>query len=103
VTDQLLTARMVSEMLGVSVETVLRWAAARKLPSIRLSSRAIRFRESAIEEWIAERERGATGREGDSHPDGRAQLGAYAGVHLPVTAIPPPKRGDNRGEDLDAC
>jgi excisionase family DNA binding protein len=96
VTGRLLTARAVSEMLEVSVETVLRWASAGKLPSIRLSSRAIRFRESAIEEWIAERERGATGREGESHHDGRAQPGAYASVSSSVRAITPRECGDNR-------
>jgi excisionase family DNA binding protein len=90
VSDSLLTARAVSEMLELSVETVLRWAAAGKLPSIRLSSRAIRFRESAIEAWLAERERGATGREGDSQPDGRAHAGAYAAISSVVTANPPP-------------
>jgi excisionase family DNA binding protein len=97
VTDRLVTARAVSKMLDVSVETVLRWAASGKLPSIRLSSRAIRFRESAIEEWIVERERGATGREGVSHHDGRALVGGYSGVTSMASAITPPEGGDNRG------
>jgi len=98
----LLTARAVAETLDVSVETVLRWAASGRLPSIKLSSRAIRFRDAAIEAWIQERERGATGREGDSHHDGRAHPGGYStdsrnAVPSLVTAITPPEGGDNRG------
>jgi excisionase family DNA binding protein len=97
VTDVLVTARVVAERLEVSVETVLRWAAVGKLPSVRLSSRAIRFRQSAIDEWIAERERGAAPRGGDTQPGGRAHLRAYAPLLSSVTPNPPRDRGDNRG------
>jgi excisionase family DNA binding protein len=63
VTDRLLTAREVAERLGLSIETVLRWAATEKLPSFELSTRAIRFRESEIDAWIEAQKRGATDRE----------------------------------------
>ena len=45
----LLTARAVAEHLGVSSETVLRWARRGDLPVIRLPGGAVRFREDEIE------------------------------------------------------
>jgi excisionase family DNA binding protein len=67
-TERLLTARELSEWLGVSPETVLRWTRARKVPAVRLPSRAVRYRESDIEAWVAERVRpvhtGATSKAG---------------------------------------
>jgi excisionase family DNA binding protein len=39
-------------MLGVSNKTVLRWALEGELPSIRLSNRAIRFRDDQLEDWL---------------------------------------------------
>jgi excisionase family DNA binding protein len=60
----LLTAREVGELLGVSPETILRWARAGKLPAVRLPSGAIRFREVDLDEWIADR---ATSRNPDMH------------------------------------
>jgi excisionase family DNA binding protein len=51
----LLTAREVSDVLGVSTETVLRWTRRGELPAIRLPSGQIRFRESDLEGWIEER------------------------------------------------
>jgi len=55
VSDRLLTARQVADMLGVSAETVLRWTRRGELPAIRLPGGAIRFRESALDGWLAER------------------------------------------------
>lgn len=55
--DRLLTGREVAERLNVSTKTVLRWALEGEIPSIRLSNRAIRFREPAIEQWLVNRER----------------------------------------------
>lgn len=54
-TGQLLTAREVAGQLGLSIETVLRWARDGRLPALQLSSRAIRFREAEIDAWVAER------------------------------------------------
>jgi excisionase family DNA binding protein len=51
-TEPLLTARELSEWLGVSPETVLRWTRARKVPAVRLPGGALRYREEAIEAWI---------------------------------------------------
>jgi excisionase family DNA binding protein len=55
VTERLLTARELSEWLGVSSETILRWTRARKLPAVRMPGGAIRFRGVDIERWVAER------------------------------------------------
>jgi excisionase family DNA binding protein len=55
VTERLLTARELADRLGVSVETVLRWARRGKLPAVYLSSRAIRFREDDVDTWLEER------------------------------------------------
>lgn len=54
-TERLLTARVVGEQLGVSAETVLRWARRGELPSVHLSNRAIRFPEGAIGDWVEQR------------------------------------------------
>jgi excisionase family DNA binding protein len=51
-TDPLLTAREVAELLGVSAETVLRWVRAGTLPAIRLPSGAIRFQEATLDDWL---------------------------------------------------
>ena len=52
----LLTAREVSDLLGVSSETVLRWTRKGELPAIRLPGGAIRFREDQLEGWLADRQ-----------------------------------------------
>ena len=54
-TGRLLTAREVADRLGVSAETVLRWARRHEMPSVHLSNRAIRFPEGDIDAWIASR------------------------------------------------
>lgn len=54
-TDRLLTARELADVLGLSVETILRWVRQGKLPAIRLPGGAIRFREVEVEAWLAER------------------------------------------------
>jgi excisionase family DNA binding protein len=53
--DRLLTAREVAELLGVSVETVLRWARRGELPAIRLPGGALRFRVDELDAWLAGR------------------------------------------------
>jgi excisionase family DNA binding protein len=55
VTDRLLRAREVSELLGISAGTVLDWWQDGKLPGFRLSSRAVRFRESEVMAWLEAR------------------------------------------------
>lgn len=51
----LLRARDVADLLDVSPATVLDWWEAGKLPGFRLSSRAVRFRESEVLAWLEER------------------------------------------------
>jgi excisionase family DNA binding protein len=55
VTSPLLTAREVADVVGVSSETVLRWARRGELPAIRLPGGAIRVRENVLDEWLRER------------------------------------------------
>jgi excisionase family DNA binding protein len=66
VTARLLTAHVVAERLGLSTETVLRWARAGDLPAIHLSNRAIRFPEDQLDAWLAKRATPAN-REGATH------------------------------------
>jgi excisionase family DNA binding protein len=62
----LLTAREVAELLGYSVETILRWTRDEKLPGIRLPDGGLRFREGDLDEWIVER--ATLGRGSATHP-----------------------------------
>ena len=56
-TGRLLTTRDVADFLGLSTETVLRrWRRGEIPGGIRLASNVLRFRESAIDEWLAELE-----------------------------------------------
>jgi excisionase family DNA binding protein len=57
VNDRLLTTREVAGRLGLSVETVLRWVKRGEFVGVvvYLSSRAIRFREDGLDEWIEQR------------------------------------------------
>lgn len=52
---QLLTARAVADLFDVSAETVLRWTRRGDLPAIKMPGGAIRYREDAIDEWLAAR------------------------------------------------
>jgi excisionase family DNA binding protein len=54
-TGRLLTGRAVADQLGVSPKTVLRWALEGRIPSVRLSNRAIRFPEDQLDAWLDER------------------------------------------------
>ena len=80
-TSRLLTARVVADQLGVSIETVLRWACRGDLPSVQLSTRAIRFREEEVDEWLQDRQR-ATPARGDVSPPpaGRHPAASLVGV-----------------------
>src|SRR3954451_13361939 len=69
----LLTARAVGELLGYSTETVLRWTRRGELPVIRLPGGGIRYRQTALDAWLAER---ATPRQGAlTTPPGAARNG----------------------------
>lgn len=60
-TGRLLTAHVVADRLGLSPETILRWARRGDLPAVYLSNRAIRFPEDQLEEWLKERATPAPG------------------------------------------
>lgn len=49
--ERLLTAREVAELLGFSASTILDWFESGRLPGFKLG-RAVRFRLSEIEEFI---------------------------------------------------
>jgi excisionase family DNA binding protein len=54
VTGRLLTTREVGDLLGLSTATVLRrWRRGEIPGGIRLASNVLRFREAAIDEWLA--------------------------------------------------
>jgi predicted DNA-binding transcriptional regulator AlpA len=83
-----LTTREVADRLGVTAETVLRWRVTRDLPSIVLTSRAIRYEETAIDASIAARTTTAVpGRESANNPDRHRRGNAT----LPVPTIPLPR------------
>jgi excisionase family DNA binding protein len=53
VSERLLRARDVAELLDMSTETVLRWHRSGKLPGgYRLGSNVLRFSEAEIETWL---------------------------------------------------
>jgi excisionase family DNA binding protein len=82
-TGQLLTARSVADMLGVSAETVLRWTRRGELSAIRLPGGAIRYQEDAIGRWLAERATPVRGVV--EHPAGRRP---WASVPLTLSSTP---------------
>jgi excisionase family DNA binding protein len=58
VIEALVTARQLAEDLALSVDTVLDWFEAGKLPGFKLGGRAVRFRVSEVEAWLEEQRRG---------------------------------------------
>ncbi len=50
--DRLLTAREVAELLGLSIQSILRRWRAGDLPGFRLGSNVLRFRRSEIDAWL---------------------------------------------------
>lgn len=69
--DPLLTARQVADMLGFSTETVLRWTRAGQLPGFRLPGGQLRYRLSEIEAWL----------------NGHATAGPVVGVASPLSTL----------------
>jgi excisionase family DNA binding protein len=53
-----MTTREVAEYLGISYNTVLRWASEGKLPSFRLANNALRFRRDEIDAWLEQQRQG---------------------------------------------
>jgi excisionase family DNA binding protein len=54
--EKLLTKKDVLEMLGIKESTLYTWVHHKKIPYIKLGKRCLRFKESLILEWIADRE-----------------------------------------------
>lgn len=50
--DRLLTGREVAQMCGVTAETIVKWSRTGKLSAVRLSSRCIRYEQSAVEAML---------------------------------------------------
>ncbi len=53
--QHLLTARAVAELLDVSPATVLRWTRRGTLPAVKLPSRQVRYRADQLDAWLWER------------------------------------------------
>jgi excisionase family DNA binding protein len=58
-TERLLTAREVSDVLGFSPSTIVDWAEAGKMPAFKVGGR-LRFKESEIEAWLESQRRPVT-------------------------------------------
>lgn len=54
--DRLLTAEEAARYLGYAEGTVRNKAAAGEIPSVKLPSGALRFRRSALDAWMTERQ-----------------------------------------------
>jgi excisionase family DNA binding protein len=96
VTDRLLTAREVAELLNVSTETVLRWARRGDLPAVRMPGTTrgrLRFRPDDVDAWIDAHATGAADREVSATRNDRAHTAAYESpVPFPVSATRPRDR-----------
>jgi len=57
--ERLLKPPEAAEMLGVATSTVYAWAYERRIPSVKLRGRVLRFRLNAIEKIIRQDERPA--------------------------------------------
>jgi excisionase family DNA binding protein len=62
VTDRLLTARELGELLGFSPATIVDWTEAGKLPAFKIGGR-LRFRLSEVEVWLEDHRQGCLTRE----------------------------------------
>jgi excisionase family DNA binding protein len=92
VSGRRLTTREVAERYRIAPETVLRWVETRGLPAIRLTSRALRYDEHALEAWELEHATAAPGRESASNPDRRRRRNAI--LPLPAIPLPPAARDE---------
>jgi excisionase family DNA binding protein len=54
--NELLSYRDVARLCGVPIGTVYSWVHLRRVPHLRLGRRLVRFRRSAVETWLKERE-----------------------------------------------
>jgi excisionase family DNA binding protein len=93
-TERLLTAREVGEMLDVSAETVLRWTRAGELRGYRLPGSVrgrLRYRLSEVEAWLERRATaGAANREAPTTRRRARRAGAYGTLDSFSPTTPPP-------------
>ena len=87
--DRLLTTREVADRLGVIPETVLRWIETRGLPAIRLTSRALRYEEAALDAWIAEHTTATTPGRGSANQLDRRRRQSEATLRVPTNPLLP--------------
>jgi len=88
VTDRLLTAREVAELLGFAADTIVDWAEDGRVPCFKIGGR-LRFRLSEVEAWVESQRRGP-GAGGDVPPTPTAT--PTRGV---LSQVPPtPQRGE---------
>jgi len=83
-TDRLLTAREVADMLGFSPETILRWWRRGDFEGVAvpMPGGAVRFRKDRLDAGLEKR---ATLRRGSvSHPDERRPASTLSGVSHPL-------------------
>lgn len=53
--NRLMDIKAVASWTGLSVGTIYHWVSQRRIPVVRISSRCVRFRQSDIEQWLAEK------------------------------------------------
>jgi excisionase family DNA binding protein len=87
VTERLLTARELGELLGFAAATIVDWAEAGKLPAFKIGGR-LRFRLSEVEPWL-EGKRKRPGAGGEVAPVPYQSPGQGRSL----TAAPVPLRG----------
>jgi excisionase family DNA binding protein len=66
VTERLLTARQLADLLGFTAATIIDWTEAGKIPAFKLGGR-LRYRESEVLAWL-ERQRVGSGAGGEVSP-----------------------------------
>jgi excisionase family DNA binding protein len=91
VTEHLLSARELADLLGFTAATVVNWAEAGTVPAFKIGGR-LRFRESEVLEWLeARRVNGPRVAGGEVSPAPTARLGPG----LVLQASPVPQEGDH--------
>jgi excisionase family DNA binding protein len=92
VSERLLTARELAELLGFSPATIVDWAEAGKLPAFKIGGR-LRFREREVVEWLEGQRAGRPEEKLSTTPHGRPARGVVS-----LTSTTP-----HRGGEEDAC
>ncbi len=99
--DRLLTARDVAELLAVSPESVLRWTRRGDLPALRLPGGAVRYRPDELDAWLEARSTDAAGRGSSDTRSDRARREAGYALWFAASDTRPPLAAATE-EDQDA-